>query len=114
MIPFLQTLVTKAAEDAYPQIRALIAQLFKRDSRPGPYDSSPHRLLLVQDDVQSMEIFLWADVSDGALSALSELNLADLMALPSNKEGVRLAWDARRGKWVVNFDASRRSPDGGS
>lgn len=114
VVPFLQTLVTKTAEDAYPHIRALIARLFNRNSRPGPYDSSPHRLLLVQDDVKAIELFLWADVSDDALRALGELNLSELMTLPVNDEGVRLAWDAGRGKWIVSFYAPALNADGGS
>jgi hypothetical protein len=114
VVPFLQTLVTKTAEDAYPHIRALIARLFNRSSPAGPYDSSPHRLLLVQDDVKAMELFLWADLSDDAIRALGELNLAELMALPANDEGVRLAWDARRGNWIVSFYASTLNADGGS
>lgn len=111
VVPFLQTLVTKAAEDAYPQIRALIARLFNRSSRPGPYDSSPHRLLLVQDDVKALELFLWADVSDDAIRALGELNLAELRALGANDEGVRLAWDAGRGKWIMSSYASTLNTD---
>jgi len=101
VVPFLQTLVTKAAEEAYPQIRALIGRLFQRHSEPGPHDATPHRLLLVSDDLRPLEVFLWADVSDDALKALGELTMADLARLRSKDEPVTVAWDSAQGKWVV-------------
>lgn len=105
VVPFVQTLASKVAEDAYAQARGLVARLFARNSPPGPYDTTPHRLLLVEDDAQPIELFIWADLSDEALRALGALDIADFAANRPGHRRIRLVWDATTSAWSTAIDA---------
>jgi TPR repeat protein len=102
VIPFVQTIVTKAAEDSYTAARALIRDLLrkhgKRERQPGR-GSEPH--VLVKDSRLDIALELRPDMSDDALRALAQLDLEELARRCADRGSVRISFNPATGAWEV-------------
>ncbi|MEU9287743.1 hypothetical protein AB0D57_24310 [Streptomyces sp. NPDC048275] len=111
LVPFIQALATKAAEEAYGAARSLISRLLHRDQRatntppPGPV------LHVLRDSQSGTRLELSADRLDD--EALHALTLADLEALaapdPAGKT-VTIRWDNEVGLWRRHVDEVADQP----
>ncbi|WP_351235346.1 hypothetical protein [Streptomyces sp. NPDC002133] len=109
VVPFVQALVAKAAEDAYGQARGLVRRMLRRNGEPGPAvealeestrDDEPG--LLIADDTEAgITLFVWSNASDEALRALSSLDMDELTARRPDQGRVRLVWHPATGRWHI-------------
>ncbi|QEU93122.1 sel1 repeat family protein [Streptomyces kanamyceticus] len=120
VLPFIQTLVSKAAEDAYAQARQLIRRLPLRPrgnrSANGPASVSNQteaRFVIVDDPDTGITLYLSSDVSDEALQALSSFDLSELTARRPDAGRVRLIWHQPSGTWRIRGESDQqpRRPD---
>jgi TPR repeat protein len=102
VMPFIQALVSKAAEDAYGQARSLVRRMLRRNELPAaePEEAAP-RLLIADDEDSGVTHFLWSNASDEALRALSSLDTAQLTARRPDQGRVRLVWHPGDGTWHI-------------
>ncbi|MGW2230381.1 hypothetical protein [Streptomyces formicae] len=113
VLPFIQTLVSKTAEDAYAQARRLIRRLpLLRGSdrgagEPASSSAETEALFVVVDDPDAgVTLYLSSAVSDEALRALSSFDLAELTARRPDEGRVRLVWHQESGTWRIRGDTS--------
>ncbi|WP_328513152.1 sel1 repeat family protein [Streptomyces mirabilis] len=103
VIPFVQALMSKAAEDAYGQARALVQRMLRRS--PSQSEASNGATLLIADDPDAqITLCLWSDVTDEALRALTSLNLDELTAQRPDRGRIRLVWNPANSRWRVRGD----------
>lgn len=104
VVPFVQTLVTKAAEDSYAGARDWLRRQFSREDAGERGPESPSRTLLVVRDPDpglNVALCLVPDVSHEAIRALEHF---DLEAVTAEAEldavtRVRVYWDEAAGSW---------------
>lgn len=110
VVPFIHTLVAKAAEDAYGQARGLIHRMLRRNGEPvstaEPIEpvGEPfgHDGLLIADDAEAgITLFVWSNASDEALRALSSLDMDELTVRRPDQGRVRLVWHPATGRWHI-------------
>ncbi|MFJ3667163.1 hypothetical protein ACIPSE_11965 [Streptomyces sp. NPDC090106] len=121
VVPFIQALVSKAADDAYGQARNLVRRLMRQDAqRPAdaasvesvdesagattgeepPGDEQPG--LLIADDTRTgITLFVWSNASDESLRALSSLDMDELSLRRPDQGRVRLVWHPTTGRWHI-------------
>ncbi|MGW7521138.1 hypothetical protein ACWGJ2_36710 [Streptomyces sp. NPDC054796] len=105
VMPFVQTLATKAAEETYEAARRLLERAFARNRHTEEDGYCTNRLLVVKDpDPQlNLALHLWTDTSDGALQELQRLDPAELE--PLRGQGVRrVFWNQYTRAWEVLHD----------
>ncbi|WP_405429354.1 hypothetical protein [Micromonospora sp. NBC_00617] len=87
--------MTKAAEDTYGAVRALLARLVALNSRgERPAESA---LLIVDDPAHGLALHLRTDETDEALRALAALE--QTIRESSGRRGVKVAWDPVTRRW---------------
>ncbi|MFB7289299.1 tetratricopeptide repeat protein [Actinacidiphila glaucinigra] len=103
VIPFVQSLVSKVAEDAYGQARELVRRMLRR--APAQPDADNAVTLLIADDPdERITLCLWSNITDEALRALSSLDLNDLTAQRPDRGRVRLVWNPATSRWQIRGD----------
>ncbi|MGQ5638972.1 MULTISPECIES: tetratricopeptide repeat protein [unclassified Streptomyces] len=103
VIPFVQALVSKAAEDAYGQARALVQRMLGRSSTQS--EATNGATLLIADDPDAhITLCLWSDVTDEALRALASLDLDELTAQRPDRGRIRLVWNPAASRWQIRGD----------
>ncbi|MGA5410135.1 hypothetical protein ACPCSC_23085 [Streptomyces lavendulocolor] len=111
VVPFVQTLAGKVAEDAYGQARQLVRRLLRRNGRDdrneeasqasAPTADTEPGLAILQDPDAGITLFLWSDASDEALRALSSLELGELRLRRPDQGRVHLVWHPASGTWRI-------------
>ena len=96
VVPFVQTLVTKAAEDTYVAVRAVVRRLI---SKHRSKESLESQLIIFQDPDTGIALHLWADVSDEAIRALVALDLKNLTVGLTRDDRVHLVWNSVTASW---------------
>ncbi|MFF1745870.1 tetratricopeptide repeat protein [Streptomyces mirabilis] len=111
LVPFIQTLATKAAEQAYGAARSLISRLLHPDQRatntppPGPV------LHVLRDSQSGTRLELSADrLDDEALHALTLTDLEALAAPDPAGKTVTVRWDHQAGLWLRHVDEVADQP----
>jgi hypothetical protein len=107
VVPFVQAIAKKAAEDSYDAVRSLLRRMF-RDARTknGGAANGATSLLIIENDDPAVQTMLYArpDMSDAAIRALSELDLDD--ATGKSRRGkpkkVRIFWNETSGQWQID------------
>ncbi|GAA2229964.1 hypothetical protein [Streptomyces indiaensis] len=115
VVPFIQALVSKAAEDSYGQARGLVLRMLHRNGEPEATAEPVEECageeepgLLIADDAEvGIALILWSNASDEALRALSSLDLDELTARRPDQGRVRLVWHPATGRWHIR--GSQRS-----
>ncbi|MGW1160933.1 hypothetical protein ACWD48_22460, partial [Streptomyces sp. NPDC002519] len=107
VVPFVQALVSKVAEDAYGQARALIRRMMRRTPSPAGTGRGA-TLLIVDDTAAQITLCLWSDVTDEALRALASLSLDELTAQRPDRGQIRLVWNPAQSRWRIRGDESGR------
>lgn len=109
VVPFIQALVSKAAEDSYGQARDLVRRILHRNGEPDTTaepvaesvgDEEPG-LLIAEDPEAGIALYLWSNASDEALRALSSLDLDEMIARRPDQGRVRLVWHPATGRWHI-------------
>ena len=106
IVPFVQTLVSRAAADGYDAVRALLVGMF-REHRRGRRDGDQTdrgRLLIVRDPRTAAELNLRPSLSDEAIRALEALDVDALLAEPGQKGKTRVAFNPATRTWEVRID----------
>jgi len=104
VVPFIQTIATKAAEETYDAARAVVRQLVRKDKHEADRSTSSSSPLLVEDPSSRLSLYMATDVSDEAIRALARLDLdAATKAFP-DKTRVRLVWNAAAATRDVRSD----------
>ncbi|GAA0975761.1 hypothetical protein [Streptomyces rhizosphaericus] len=104
VIPFVHALISKAAEDAYGQARALVQRMLRR-SPSSPSETNNGATLLIADDPDAhITLCLWSDVTDEALRALASLDLDELTAQRPDRGRIRLVWNSATARWQIRGD----------
>jgi TPR repeat protein len=116
VVPFIQALVAKAAEDAYGQARGLVRRMLRRNEQPTPAAQTIERAgepveesaddeepgLLIADDAEAgITLFVWSNASDEALRALSSLDMDELTVRRPDQGRVRLVWHPGTSRWHI-------------
>jgi tetratricopeptide (TPR) repeat protein len=110
LVPFIQTLVSKSADDAYGQARQFIQRLVRRNRATTNGEDTPSSppavdadmgLAIVQDPDVGISLFLWSNASDEALRALSALDLDELTLRRPDQGQVHLVWHPEPGTWHI-------------
>ncbi|MFH8776336.1 tetratricopeptide repeat protein [Streptomyces sp. NPDC017958] len=103
VIPFVQALISKAAEDAYGQARTLVQRMLRRSSTQ--HEAGNGATLLIADDPDAhITLCLWSDVTDEALRALASLDLDELTAQRPDRGRIRLVWNPANSRWQIRGD----------
>lgn len=93
VLPFVQGMITKAAEDTYDGVRGLLRKVAgKRRGREA--ELAPSTLLVIRDPDSRLRLHMRTDATDEALAALAAL---DLDTLPA--KGKSLRWDEETRQW---------------
>jgi len=101
VVPFIQTLATKAAEDSYAAARAIIRRLLRVQGARKRSFRVNGPVVYVEDPEHGIVLHLRANETDEALHALAELNL-DLARVSTDERGpLRVAFNDRRGEWEL-------------
>ncbi|WP_189317339.1 tetratricopeptide repeat protein [Streptomyces brasiliensis] len=116
VVPFVQSLVAKVAEDAYGQARVLIRRMLRRDrNSPQPsvhidqattdfVDADRTGLVIAEDPDTGVTLLIWSNASDEALRALSALEFNDLVSRRPDQGRVRIVWNAATRTWHIRGD----------
>ncbi|WP_097870047.1 hypothetical protein [Streptomyces sp. rh34] len=113
LVPFVQTLVTKAAEDSYVVARDWLRRQFDReDAGEGEPESASRTLLVVRDPDPGLNVALCLvpDVSHEAIRALEHFDIEAVTAEaePDAVTRVRVYWDEAAGSWQAERRRRRR------
>jgi hypothetical protein len=104
IVPFVQTLVTKAAADGYDAVRALLVRTLG-DHRQGLGDGDPgDGLLIVRDPRTAAVLNLRPNLPDDAIHTLETLNVEELRAQQGRKGKMRLTWNPLTRRWEARID----------
>ncbi|MEU6780078.1 hypothetical protein ABZ912_12800 [Nonomuraea angiospora] len=111
VVPFVQTLMTKAAEDSYAAARSWLRRQFKK----GDPEDRGETLLIVKDPDPGVNVTLYLkpDASDEALRALEHVDM-DAVAAEAKQDAVtkvQVYWDESAGRWRTEL---RRRRDRGN
>jgi len=104
VVPFVQTLAQKAAEDSYDAVRSLLRRRFREARVASKEPAGPVRpLLVVKNDDPGLDVNLYAqpDMDDAAIRALAELDLSDAVR---GRRKLRVYWDEQAGRWQIDGD----------
>ncbi|WP_406727383.1 hypothetical protein WJ438_26010 [Streptomyces sp. GD-15H] len=109
VVPFVQALVAKAAEEVYGQARSLVRRMLRGNGEPGPAVEAVEEStgeeepgLLIADDAEAgITLFVWSNASDEALRALSSLDMDELAVRRPDQGKVRLVWHPATGRWRI-------------
>jgi hypothetical protein len=104
VVPFVQTLVQKAAEDTYAGVRDWLRGLFRRSKADDDSPGQRQRELLIVRDIDpklNLSIYVPTEISDRALRSLEHLDLdAEAQRARRGKVArVRIYWDEQTGDW---------------
>lgn len=102
-VPFLKTLMTKAAEDTYTAARTLLKRLFRNGKSAELGAESQPKLLIVKDSGAELDLalHLGVDTHDEALRKLADLDL-DAVAGDAKRRKVKkltIRWDEATRSW---------------
>jgi TPR repeat protein len=101
VVPFIHTLATKAAEDSYAAVRAMISRLVRRHrTEERASGGTPGSVLRVTDPDTGVVLELRSDITDEALEALAELDVGAAGML-------RVAWNDELRRWEVTTPSGR-------
>jgi tetratricopeptide (TPR) repeat protein len=98
LVPFLQTMVSKAGEDSYQAARAMIhrwATMLRRSPTPPP--ESPEE----QAGMEGVVLRISAHVSNEALRQLADLDFTVIRQTMGN--AVEVSWDANSHEWKITL-----------
>jgi len=101
VVPFIQTLVQKAAEETYAGVRSWLRGLFRRSRAVDDSPGQRQRELLIVRDVDpklNLSIYVPTEISDRALRSLEHLDL-DTEVRKGKVTKVRIYWDEQTGQW---------------
>ncbi|WP_141202851.1 tetratricopeptide repeat protein [Streptomyces griseorubiginosus] len=110
LVPFVQALVSKTADDAYGHARQFIQRLVRRNrttSNDEEASTSPAAveadagLAIVQDPQANISLVLWSNASDEALRALSALDMNELTLRRPDQGQVHLVWHPASSTWHI-------------
>ncbi|MFI6566175.1 hypothetical protein [Streptomyces sp. NPDC050534] len=112
LVPFIQALVAKTADDAYGHTRQFIQRLVRRnratnnhsneeDTPSSPPVDADAGLAVVRDPDAGISLFLWSNASDEALRALAALDLDELTLRRPDQGQVHLVWHPQPGTWHI-------------
>ncbi|SNX66002.1 hypothetical protein SAMN06272735_7845 [Streptomyces sp. TLI_55] len=106
LVPFVQTLAAKAAEQAYGAARSLISRLLHGDDQPPTTTPPPGPAFHVLHDPQSgTRLELRSErLDDEALNALTLTDLEALAAPDPAGRTVTIRWDSTVGLWRRHVD----------
>ncbi|MGW1341925.1 hypothetical protein ACWCOV_12830 [Kribbella sp. NPDC002412] len=105
VVPFVQTLVQRAAEDSYDAVRNLLRKRFREARVASKEPAGPVRpLLVVKNDDPGLDVNLYAqpDMDNAAIRALAELDLG--AAAHGRSKKLRVYWDGQAGRWQIDGD----------
>ncbi|WP_410575498.1 hypothetical protein [Amycolatopsis sp. cmx-4-61] len=105
VVPFVQTLVKKAAEDSYDAVRSLLKRAF-RDARgkKGAAADPAKQLLIVKGDDPGVQAVLYAkpDMPDSAIAALAELDLDAITRTGRTPDKLQIFWNESSNQWQID------------
>jgi TPR repeat protein len=104
LVPFVQTLVGKAAEETYTAIRARLRRMFREQRGDASRDGHGGELLIVQDSDPGLDLalHLWTDTPHEAIRALADLDLdAGSSGTHPPDRPRRVFWNQARKTWQV-------------
>ncbi|MFF1292633.1 MULTISPECIES: hypothetical protein [unclassified Streptomyces] len=108
LVPFIQTLATKAAEEAYGAARSLISRLLHSDQRATAPPPSGPVFYVLQDPQSGTHLELRTGrLDDEALHALTLTDLEALAAPDPAGGTVTIRWDDSVGLWRRHVDDTR-------
>jgi hypothetical protein len=103
VVPFVQTLVQKAAEDTYVGVRGWLRGLFRSNADDDSPGQRQRELLIVRDvdPKLNLSIYVPTEISDRALRGLEQLDVdAEVNRAGRGKVAkVRIYWDEQTGLW---------------
>lgn len=97
VVPFVQTLVTKAAEDSYAAVRSALRRRFREARGADPHDGEP--LLIVRNG--NMTLYVRPELTDAAIEALSTVDLAAI-AEAARARKVQIFFNEVTGRWQID------------
>jgi hypothetical protein len=103
VLPFIQALVSRVAEDAYGKAREMVRRTLRRAPAPAAADNAA-TLLIADDPDERITLYLWSNATDDALRALSSLDLNELTAQRPDRGRVRLVWNPATSRWQIRGD----------
>ena len=115
IVPFVNALLARAANDTYEKARSLLRRLVDREGRDDQPDLPLAKQLLIVEDPDprlNLAIHLWADTPDGAIRALKDLDLEKLSAGATGVGKVRIYWNRATQSWQILDDGTRPSRKG--
>ncbi|WUI01568.1 hypothetical protein OHR68_07035 [Spirillospora sp. NBC_00431] len=106
VLPFVQMLAQKAAEDTYSGVRGWLREKFRESKvKRIPPGEGPRELLIVVDDDPNryLRLYIPIEVSDRALRMLEQLDLAAEVARARQEDGVKVLvyWDEQEERWLT-------------
>lgn len=106
VVPFLKTLMTKAAEDTYAAARALLKKLFRHGRTAEHGSASQPKVLIVQDSSPDLDLalHLGVDTQDEALRRLADLDLDTVAGEAKSRKVKKLTirWDEATQSWKTH------------
>ncbi|MFE1589294.1 hypothetical protein ACFW6Q_26885 [Streptomyces sp. NPDC058737] len=116
VIPFVNTLVTKAGEEGYAAARALVRWVFRRGRavklpeqhppRRGERAPRPAPLLIVEDPDPQLKMAIWlgVDTPDERLRTLKDLDMGAVVedARSRDAKAVQIRWDEASRSWKAH------------
>lgn len=107
VVPFIQSLATEAAKDAYRGAKTLIRRLCRRQDGTESEDAHADDtedvayLLRVRDPELRITLHIRSDTPTEAIEALQAVEVASLVEERDAADPAQLFWDAQRGSWRV-------------
>lgn len=103
LVPFVQQMISKAAEDSYAALRTYLREHFRRRAEPHSPSDLDQLLIVRPPDGERPDAVLqvWTDLPDDAIAALVQL-LHDMRSLePSNQGERRWYWNSTAHRWQI-------------
>jgi len=108
MVPFLQALATKAAEDSYNAVRVLLSRIARRHGAKARRQADQAGtgtgvLLIVGDPKRNLTLRIRTDATDEALRALAKLDLSSTTpdSQTERSSPLRLEWNPDTHSWRI-------------
>lgn len=102
LVPFVQTLAQKAAEDTYVGVRRFLRRTFAKRAATTSLPSRNWLLILQDPDPDSeVELYLWTDTPEASIEALRQLDVEGLIR-SAEEQGVRklqIHWSQAQSSW---------------
>ncbi|MGN9811252.1 tetratricopeptide repeat protein [Micromonospora sp. BQ11] len=100
VVPFLQALLARAAEDTYDGVRGLLRRLVASRGRRRAAQEQSSSLLVIEDPGRSgLKLHIRTDATDEALRALGDL---EQIVDKADRPGARVAWDPATRTWRIS------------